>query len=131
MIEVIGRRDGRFVISLDRDNGIVIADLTGFWSIEDHAAFVPVIDQAAIASRAQHDHALVLFDATQSQVMSSALAENYQSGDMQYIKPGDRIAIVLLSQLLKMQAKRMVFSDGTRFFDSREKAEQWLAVEAG
>lgn len=98
--------------------------------MEDSAAFVSIIDRAIAQSRAGHGHALTLFDVSDSQVMSSGMANTYQASPAQFVRSDDRIAVVLSSQLSRMQVKEDSVSDATQFVATRVETEAFVKSTA-
>ena len=125
--EVVSERLGRFAVRWDNDRASVLIDAEGFWSEEDTATFCAAVKPAAARSRARHGYALLLFDASKNEILGDAPAAKFQSDEVRFTEPGDRVAIVVQSSLNRLQMKRLTKSWLiAEFFICTNAADTWL-----
>jgi hypothetical protein len=126
-METIASKDKCFSVRYDGSTGIVEAELIGFWGPEVLVDYVPAIQKAFSLSRNQYGRAFAMFDLIQSKTMSGEFFDRYQRNGSDFVRPEDQVAVVLVSSLLKMQAKRLATtSTENSYFASRDEALAWL-----
>lgn len=107
------------------DEDILLVEGTGMLSPSDMAArmseLVPVLDQL----RRRAGIARVALDLSDARVQSAPTAEVLAQLSDQLYKPGDRLALICPSALVRMQVKR---ASGMPFepFDDQDSAIAWL-----
>jgi hypothetical protein len=126
-METIASKGNFFSVRYDGSTGIVEAELIGFWGPEVLVDYVPAIQRAFALSRSQYGRAFALFDLVQSKTMSGEFFDRYRENGSDFVRPEDQVAIVLVSSLLKMQAKRLATTSAENsYFASRDEALAWL-----
>jgi hypothetical protein len=82
--------------------------------------------------RAQNGEVLALVDMARAPVQSAEVAERIQHATGRLYRPGDRIALIVQSFLLKAQMRSVTWEGNTAIFVSPHAAETWLcALRAG
>ncbi|MBV9843275.1 MAG: hypothetical protein JOY99_17360 [Sphingomonadaceae bacterium] len=124
---VIGESAGKFVIHWDEARAAVRIETFGIWSVDDFNEFYPLVRAAYDKSRARLGYALVLVDGTKAHVQTSELIQYMQAQGQIISKPGDRVAVIVSSSLLKLQMKRVTEAvDTVQYFLSPSAADTWL-----
>ncbi len=114
--KLIAERDGRFLVTEDQQYGLVILTLSGFWSSEDANASYSVLIEALERVRRKHGTARLLVDASAAAVQSATTLNGSEKSRL--LRPGERVAVVVSSSLLKRQMMRLAdaFSSQFEFF---------------
>jgi hypothetical protein len=130
-MEIIAERTGRFRVSRDLQNGLIKAELQGFWEVGDAAAFGPAVMKATNEVAARHGRISLIVDASDAPVQMSDVIEQSSSWSHALSSPGNRVAVIVSSSLTKLQIARRISekSDDIRFFTSAEAAEHWLRAD--
>jgi hypothetical protein len=118
-------------VAFDGRSGIVYSRTSGFWSIDDADRYLRDLGAELDAARRRTGRALTLIDARETQVQAPEVLARMAGIEKLILKlPGDRVAHVAGSMLLKRQVERMLTSDRGRAFTSIEQAEAWLLSDS-
>jgi hypothetical protein len=111
----------------DERTGVLRASATGFWSAEDADRFRDELRVRAVDAKQRSGRLRLLVDGTGSQVQKPEVTNRLATLAADLIQsPDDRIAVVVGSNLIKMQAERILQSDGAQAFLSSAEAKAWL-----
>lgn len=119
--------DPLFAINLTPATCLVEIVLRGFWTVEDFARFETALRAAmhdVMAHGCRMGEQVTLFDLTQYTVQSADVAQGMAGMAGDPTIGSRRIAVILSSALLKMQARRTAPDYG--FFEDRAEALAWL-----
>lgn len=125
-----------YKFNFDQDGGILEVRARGVWTPETVMRYRSDLAVEAVAARAQAGRLKLLFNAVEFSVQPQDAADKIQLVERVAIEPGDRVAVLLASSLLKLQARR-VFEGWSNLdlFVSENAARTWLqagdAVAAG
>jgi hypothetical protein len=120
-----------YTFRFDDDTGILHCKITGFWTVDLAERYVIEQQSHWNDARRRVGHLLLLTDGSESKVQSPEVSQRVQAGRRSLIKsPKDRAAIVVGSNLGRMQTERTIESDQIRVFTSVAEAEQWLSAES-
>ena len=125
-----------YKFNFDQDGGILEVRARGVWTPETVMRYRSDLAVEAVAARAQAGRLKLLFNAVEFSVQPQDAAEKIQLVERVAIEPGDSVAVLLASSLLKLQARR-VFEGWSNLdlFVSENAARTWLqagdAVAAG
>lgn len=116
-----------FSIGFDRASRIMTVVLRGFWNADDQAAYETELKRAIAmlaAEGCRPGDQLMLIDITEHAVQSASSLEMFARLTSDKIISGRRQALILSSELVKMQAKRT--APNYRIFQDRAAATEWL-----
>ena len=122
----IAEETGHYFVDYDADSGLIYVNLSGFWTREVGHRFYSALASLCGQSRAQNGSALILFDALNLPIQAELMAKD--AGEQApFVAPGDKIAFVTVSQLLKIQMRRLdPSSGGAAYFENVQDAQDWL-----
>lgn len=114
-------------VRYDADAGILRCYLRGLLTMDVLAAYETALRREMTASRRDDPRVLMLFDSGESIVQPAPIVDRMRELGQSVRRPGDRLAVVVGSTLLKMQADRAVqgYAD-EQVFRTVEDAEAWL-----
>ncbi len=117
-----------YSFDFDEAAGVLRASAGGFWSADDADAFREELRARATDARRRAGRLRLLVDGTGSQVQKPEVTDRLATLAAALIQsPRDRIAVVIGSSLIKMQAERVLQTDGAQAFLSSAEANAWLA----
>ncbi|CAN5281458.1 hypothetical protein BH10PSE13_BH10PSE13_17480 [soil metagenome] len=111
----------------DADAAIVRCYLRGLLTMELLADYEHALRREMTAARRDSPRVLMLFDSGESIVQPAPIVERIRELGQSVRQPGDRLAVVVGSALLKMQAERAIqgYAD-EQVFRTVAEAEVWL-----
>jgi hypothetical protein len=116
----------------DADSGVLHVEVTGFFTREEADRYFAEQESHYSDARRAVGHLKMLVDGSNSSVQSTEVSQRVQYRRRKAIKsPKDRIAVVVGSNLLKMQTQRTIDSEQIAVFTSVADAESWLGAESG
>jgi hypothetical protein len=119
-----------YSFAFDDATGVLQASAGGFWSAEDADRFREELRARAVDAKQRSGRLRLLVDGTGSQVQKPEVTNRLATLAADLIQsPRDRIAVVVGSSLIKMQAERILQSDGAQAFLSSAQARAWLLEE--
>jgi hypothetical protein len=120
-------QEDAFSIRIDAGEKLFVIELSGFWDIETVERFGSAI---AVALRAMKtagcrpgEH-VALVDNTRLNVQSQDVVQRFEDLIASRLNTARRVAVIVSSTLLKMQAKRV--GPNHQFFEDRDAATRWL-----
>lgn len=116
-------------VDYDRAAGLLTLTMRGLLSVPQAVAFAEEVRQQITGAIACGDHLRILIDAADSMVQQSGTFAAMAQLAEQFPDP-PRSAVVVGSALHKLQAKRGIFSDNIRTFESMAEARAWLDTPA-
>lgn len=126
-----------FDFKLDRDSKLVRAAVGGFWNEHEAKLFASAFQSHARQARDLWGVVRMLIDARESPVQSPEVMKALVGLNQSLIEvPGDRIAVIVATSLVKMQAHRVMSDEFERgsdvggLFLSPNAAETWLCAHA-
>lgn len=125
--------DVKFSVVTDPVTEIVHMKCSGFWSLEEAKSYIDQIVDAIIEARSVNSAVRVLVDNRKASVQTLELINELGEMIGRAYKPEDKLAIVVGSQLLKMQMDRLPTIAMTRIFvslASLEDATDWLMSDS-
>jgi hypothetical protein len=114
-----------FELVYDPTAGIVRTMVRGFWSLDDADAYFRRLGILIHTARREFGHARVLVDRRGCPVQSAEVAQRMSRANRDLF-PTDRLAIVVDSNLVRMQMRRLFSHQGSQAFLSYEAAMTWL-----
>jgi hypothetical protein len=112
-------------------DGILEVRATGVWTTEMVESYRGDLAIAAEAARKRAGRLMMLFNATDYVVQPQDVATRAQHVE-RVVLPGDRIAVLISSSLLKLQARRVLAGwDRIELFVSEDSARAWLLAGGG
>jgi hypothetical protein len=118
-----------FSVDYDGKNGIIRCTAGGFKSVADLEEHSKAVNEAMQRSYRDFGRVAMLVKDTGGIVQSAEVLEAAKV-DMQRHRPEDRVACVVTSPLVKLQAERSFSSDRYKIFTSEAEAQAWLIREA-
>jgi hypothetical protein len=112
-------------IRYDAAKNVVYCRNSGFFSADDIAYFERELPIAVASARRVSPVVRVLFDNLDSVVQTADIAGRMAAVGGALERPGDRFAAVVKTQLVKMQADRLLKGD-MKCFLTIEEAEAWF-----
>ena len=116
---------GSFASWYDRASRVVRIRGQGFWSqelLDRHFAEL----RNVIAEARRHSSSLrVIVDLTKAGVQTAEISQSIEAFRNEAYGPEDRVAIVVSSSLVKLQLRRSLTRELTKFFISLNAAETW------
>jgi hypothetical protein len=117
---------GLYNLCYERETGIIRTSVQGFWSVVDTDDYFERLAAYIDAGRRRTGSVRVLVDRRSSPVQSSEVGLRMQKANEDLYRPGDRLAIVVGSSLLKIQLGRLFRHEGSKAFSSYDEAVSWL-----
>lgn len=114
-------------VELDRSSGIINSVGTGIWSSELLDSYVAALEQAVRTARQASPNVRAISDLREAGVQTAPITERATEVLLRLFVPGDRVAVIVQSILLKMQMRRVLNVGTVEFFLSRSEAENWVA----
>lgn len=116
-----------YTISFDDDSRTLLIVTEGCWSIATTAKFSAEVLAKGAAIRLRHGPFQSLVDARAATVQPQEVVAALEVLVPRALRiSASPIAVVVSSQLLKMQNERYLKSDNTRVFLSMDEAKAWL-----
>ena len=114
-------------IRFDPDRRLFRLTLSGFWTMATVIRFAAELLVRTTAARARHGRFAMFSDSSEFPVQSTQVAQHFERmmarGIATNVGP---MAILVASQLNKLQAERVFGTDRVRVFTDRALAEAWL-----
>lgn len=123
---VSGACAGTIGFCVDYESGVIRAYGEGFWSVEQAGAYR---EKWIVAVRKIHGlgkSARILIDVRKAMIQAAEVPATLLRDIGDLYRPDDRIAMLVVNKLLKMQIQRVAGSDIRRYFSTPEAAETWL-----
>ncbi|MBO9712788.1 hypothetical protein [Sphingomonas sp.] len=117
--------DGSLEVEFDAATGVIRLTGKGAWVTETVEACFREMVALVMQRREQRRPVLVLVDLSECAVQSDEVAAKIGLGAEKVQQPGDRVAIVVRSSLVKAQLRRTLPQPG-EIFISASAAETWL-----
>lgn len=116
-----------FHVEYDRVENVLHICVKGFWQPEEVGPFAAAVDAEARAARAIRDDFDVLVESFEFPVQATDVAE-LLTGIMRsgIVLTNGRAAVVVGSELNRLQAERTLVHPRVRVFSSLEEALRWL-----
>ena len=118
-----------FDINLERAGCIIVVTARGFWEVADVERYNRELEPLFVASRQRFSCCRILVDMQKISVQSAEVAQHFAADHKAFDKPGDKIAFVVNSSLLKMQVNRVCADDLVATFAHIDEARSWLKGE--
>jgi len=118
-----------FDINLERAGHFIVVTARGFWTPADVARYNGELEPLFKASRQRFGCCRILVDMQKISVQSTEVAQHFAADHKAFDKPGDTIALVVNSSLLKMQVNRVCADDLVATFARTDEAGSWLSGE--
>lgn len=115
-----------FTIDCSATPGIIVIRAWGFWSLDHAGAYLDTLRKTIARHRAARRPLSILLDLSQSPVQSADVAAAIRTANQNLYQAGDRRAIVVSSNLLRMQLKRSYAQEETEVFSDEAAALRWL-----
>lgn len=116
-----------FDVVADVDAAMLRIRLRGFWTIETMAAYMKDVGKAMGHLRAAGRLRHVLINMIDYPIQSKPIAEAHAANLVNAARTGNlRVALVLQSELSKLQAARVASATGHRTFATEKAALEWL-----
>jgi hypothetical protein len=113
-------------VAYDHQEGIVRCVITGFLSVDDLTVFRRELTDAVRIARTRGNVVRILFDGSNSTVQTAEVVAKMKEVGTNIRGPNDFFAIIVASNLMKMQAKRNLSDENEEVFLSASAAETWL-----
>ena len=114
----------------DAADGVIRCTFHGFFTAADMAAFRADLFRVCAAARRASFRLLMLLDAAAGVVQSPEIVAEIAAIVRRVRGPHDRVAVVVGSSLMKLQAQRIIHVEQVRAFSLRDEAEAWLRTAA-
>ncbi|MES2754527.1 MAG: hypothetical protein V4659_07675 [Pseudomonadota bacterium] len=118
--------DPQFHIELDSDQSIVRTANVTVQTVADVDRYIVALSQMLDRARRNFGRALVLADLRAAPVRSQDVAERLHAHNLTLYRPGERVALLVESSLLKLQLRRNLVADLQNIFMSENAAITWL-----
>lgn len=114
-------------VERDLRTNLVRVTAPGFWTPDQLSDNMARTERVLAAVRAKGLPVRVLVDLRRSRVQSGETAERIRANSLRMYRPDDKVALVVASELARMQAKRLQAGVANRAaFLSVAEAEAWL-----
>lgn len=115
-------------IEVDRTTGVLFLHISGFVELEEARQMTRDVLQAADNIRKIRNRVLVacVSDGDLNAAPPESMAEFIKCREALVIGPGDRMANVVSSALVRMQFERLGQPDQVKTFGTLDEAKQWL-----
>lgn len=117
-----------FDIGLERAGHVIVVTARGFWTVADVERYNRELEPLFKASRQRFGCCCLLVDMQKISVQSTDVAQHFAADQKAFDRPGDKIAFVVNSSLLKMQVNRVCADDLVATFASTDEARNWLVA---
>jgi hypothetical protein len=125
---VVAQEKGLYAIRYDAEREIIRIARLGVQNVDDVERYLKELSRVVCEMRARCGRVRLLADLRYSPVRTSAVAERIRVANLALYRPGDRVALLVESSLLKMQLRRNLVPDYQNIFLSPTAAEIWLAA---
>jgi hypothetical protein len=115
-----------FDVSFDRRTGVLHVRVQAYWTDEQADHFIRALASGVAAARDATVTIAALIDARAMQVQSANSVTSSRTADLEIYRPGDRLAVVTSSALVRMQCRRVFKRSPAHYFDDIDEAEAWL-----
>ncbi len=116
-----------YTIRFDRYRRVLHLSLTGFWTMATIIQFASELLVRVSAIRLRHQRYAVLSDASDFPIQSTAVTKQFTRIMMRGVEMNiGPTAIIVASQLNKLQAERIFPIDRVRVFLDADEAQGWL-----
>jgi hypothetical protein len=116
----------------DQGTGVLHVEVSGFFTREEADRYFAEQESHYSDARRAIGYLKMLVDGSNSNVQSTEVSQRVQYRRRKAIRsPRDRIAVVVGSNLLKMQTQRTIDCDQIAVFTSVADATNWLDAETG
>lgn len=117
-----------YTFQADYTRKLIRAQLEGFLSVEEVAAFGADIQAAAVAMGCQSGEHLLYVDTSQCALQAQDVVSAFQALIGNVPLKAKRLAVITGSSLSRMQTRRILVRDHAMLFDCGEDAEHWLLI---
>jgi len=118
-----------FSVHTQADRGLLILELSGFFTVEEVAAFAAARDTALATLGTPPNRHVTLCDVSECKIQPQDIVETFRAMLIDPKVAAARLAIVTGSSLARMQVRRLVDRPNLAFFTARREAERWLFAE--
>lgn len=118
-----------FAFEYDQAAGIVRCQSNRFLSVGDLQAYMQQVKATIDRARRERGYVHLLSIATESKVQSSEVMDQVTRMLGGFMGADDRIAIVVISALMRLQVARTLASERVRAFQTEADALAWLTTE--
>ena len=125
---IIAAVPGLYEIRHDHALEIIRVGGIGIQRVEDADRYLAELGRTVAAMRARIGVVRLLADLRNSPVRSQPVAERIRLGNLSLYRPGDRVALLVESSLMKMQLRRNLVPEYQNIFMSVNAAETWLTA---
>lgn len=113
-------------ISYDVARGHILVSGAGFWKPDDMNRHFEQLTGYVNRERGDRGPIKILVDMRGTSTQSSETATNVGEWTDRLFRPGDRIAFVVSSALVKMQMNRVARGADYGYFEDHDAAQDWL-----
>lgn len=117
---------GSLTVAVDRIKALVRVTGTGFWSPQTATAHFHELGETMDALRQERGCVFVLVDLRGASVQSKETATVIGEATRRVYAAADRAAVVVATELLRMQIRHVTDADKIRTFTDIVQAEHWL-----
>jgi hypothetical protein len=117
--------DGVQVFTADIPKGLIRSWASGFWSIHVMRQFFSAYEAEISAIREAGVPLRVIADVRESAVQSAEVAQFILDRVTSIYRPGDRVALIVATSMLKAQLRRILPGGVHEYFLSGDAAEKW------
>lgn len=118
--------DGVQVFTADIPKGLFRSWASGFWSISVMRQFFAAYEAEISAIREAGMPLRVIADVRESAVQSAEVAQFILDRVTAIYRPGDRVALIVATSMLKAQLRRILPGGIHEYFLSGDAAEKWV-----
>ncbi|ODP38494.1 hypothetical protein [Sphingomonas turrisvirgatae] len=126
-VEILASEPGLYEIALDERLNVLRVGRVAVQCVEEVDRYLARLGEIVRTLRLRHGKVRVLADLRHAPVRTQEVAERLRLGNQALYRPGDRVALVVESSLLKMQLRRTL-TDNQNIFLSPNAAETWLTA---
>ncbi|MCW3835786.1 hypothetical protein ACFQ1E_05350 [Sphingomonas canadensis] len=120
-----------YAIAPDTGTGLVHVKVNALLSRETFDAYAADLRAAARDARARSGYVRMLIDSTSGSILPIGIAQAAAALKDELVgKPGDRVAVIVVSMLQRLQMQHMALGENTMAFLSEAEARAWLAGAA-
>jgi len=118
--------DPQFRVGIDTVHGVVRSEKLTVQTADDVDRYIDALTLILTGARQRFGHALVLADLRDAPIRSQLAAERLRQHNLKLYHPGERVALLVSSSLLKMQLRRNLVPEYQEIFMSERAAILWL-----
>ncbi|AUW56733.1 hypothetical protein C1T17_00185 [Sphingobium sp. SCG-1] len=115
-----------YTFQADYTRKLIRAQLQGFFSVEEVAAFGADLQAAAATMVCRSGEHLLYVDTSQCALQAQDVVSAFQTLIGNLPLKAKRVAVITGSSLSRMQTRRILVRDQAMLFDHGEDAEHWL-----